>query len=133
MFLCQIDDDGPQNCPPEAAVPLQADLFRMVRALPADSSHLEPDVVMQPDKANRQLCQCWGCSVWMEPSAVRNALKIFKFFRDQHVVKVAVDEDDGRLMPTPNGRQPEHHTFWKVHQREIAGPFTTVYTQGRWV
>lgn len=75
---------------------------------------------------DRMNCDHWGLSVWTTMKAVEHARKTYKAMRRWHIAEGALTVNDGVLLATPSGPQPEHYTFWKYLDRDITASFQIV-------
>lgn len=122
-FSCEFDPDMPSGCPPTAAYQADQTVYRCVdnnRPQPID---FESDVRAKRRLANPEICQSWGCSVWLDELAVEHALRIFKSFRKKYIVRGTIEGDDGALQHTPSDQQPNHHTFWQAESVDVSPKF----------
>jgi hypothetical protein len=112
--------DCPADCPPSTAEPRDGLIYRAVKKLPVVESELLSDAERNRPRIDKTNCLNWGLSVWITEDAVAYARGALAFTRKRYVVGITVTDADGRLKHTPTDNQPEHHTFWRFHQRPLA-------------
>lgn len=130
-FSCEFDPDRPSGCPPKAAYQKNQTVYRCV-----DNYHAQPIDFVSDVKANRRLanpdlCQSWGCSVWVDEQAVDHALKIFRSFKKKYIVRGNIEKDDGALQHTASAQQPDHHTFWQAESVDVSPKFEVFIDKGQ--
>jgi hypothetical protein len=115
---------GP-TCPPSEAQPVNQKIYRGIRTPPVKPDDFLSHVELQLD-SDASNCEHWGLSVWVTRDAVDHAIKTFRPLRKWHIAEGVVNATDGVLLATPTGRQPQHHTFWKVFGKDLTGNFTII-------
>jgi hypothetical protein len=132
LFMPDFHPDRPKNpkCPPNEAQFASGRVWRGVRELPLSEDHFKSHAELKLHNSNPEDCEHWGLSVWVSEDAVFHARKLFKFMRRWYIAVGVVDANDGKILPTPNAQQPDHHTFWKFHKHEVAGKFRIVMEPG---
>jgi hypothetical protein len=115
----------PAECPPKEAQPIEGALYRGILHPPVSAvdflSHREAN-----KKCTAGECECWGLSVWRTRDAVDHARATIRYIRRWHIAAGQVVPEDGVILPTPSEQQPEHHTFWRDVQRDVARRFTII-------
>lgn len=110
----------PKHCPPVEVAPFAGEILRAVPTEPILENHFLSHAEMGK-KCDIQECESWGLSVWLSKEAAVHARAAFKnLFSKRFIVKISVNEHDGRLLKTPSNAQPEHHTFWKSSAAQFA-------------
>ena len=64
--------------------------------------------------------------MWQTIEAVEHGRKIYDHFRSSYIVVAELDASAGEVLPTPSQKQPQHVTFWKVHNLDISQQFAVV-------
>jgi hypothetical protein len=124
-FIYHYHPNMPRGCPTNDAEPVGI-IFKAIASLPLKASDFISDVESNKVAQDRAKCKQWGCSVWQDMRAVDHGREIYGHFRASYIVKGTLDPSDGQILTTPSKRQPNHSTFWKVHQRDVSGKFVVV-------
>ena len=108
-------EELPPDCPPADAEEIldSREVFRLVRANPAQESDFRSQRAELPDKVFDGVCECVarGLSVLVTLEAGRNATRLPRL-RGRMVCRVQLFAGAGFIKPT--GRNPDHHTWWPL-------------------
>lgn len=116
----------PKGCPPAEATAGDVTLYRGVRKPPISELAFVPHAEDSKAKCDKSKCESWGLSVWVTMADVKHAQKIQRYMRKWAIAKGKVCASHGVLKKTGNKKQPNHHTFWKGHEVELAAKFKIV-------
>lgn len=114
------------TCPPRSAQPVNQPVYRGIKQSVITANDFVSHAEGKLNGYNINDCDHWGLSVWTTMAAVEHARKTYKAMRRWHIAKGAVTVDDGVLLATPSGPQPEHYTFWKYLDRDLTASFQIV-------
>lgn len=117
--------DMPEGCPLDGAEPAGT-IYKAVSNFPATATDFESDIETNKSGAKPNRCKNWGCSVWQSIEAAEHGRATYAHFRESYIVMGNLAPADGEVLTTPSKKQPQHSTFWKVHQVDISGKFTMV-------
>lgn len=116
----------PASCPPSTSTPASGPVYRGIRKSPISEQDFLSAAELEQHNSDAANCEHWGLSVWTDEAAVRHARELHGYMRRWHIALGTVANGDGMMLPTPNGGNPGHTTFWKVHGLKIAAKFTIV-------
>lgn len=127
-FNCCFDPERPENCPPSSASHKKMIIYRRINGRNPKEKDFQSDVRTKPNApaTDPKKCDCWGCSVWPSKEAVVHAIDVVPSLVNgrRKIAEGQIDEDDGVIAHTPSKSQPEHHTFWLAHEKDISGKFS---------
>lgn len=117
MVVDAWPDFFPANCPPKAARDTTGTLYRFTKKLVAAARDLTCHWMLYEQHretwvAEGRACQACGVSVYLTIPAARNKRRVLPALRKAHLQSVTIVSPDGKLMHTPSGLDPDHHTWW---------------------
>ena len=112
MSLQQVKfpNDWPKPCPPEAAEPADAVVYRNVKKNPVNPKDLRTTQEANPTRTDGDPCQRCGISVYTKFEDAQHHRKLFRGL-GKFIAKGQLQAAHGALAPT-RGVQPSHHTWW---------------------
>lgn len=100
------------NCPPSAAGAVSGRVFRGIPTPPISHKDFKSHNELGARGADPKVCMKWGLSVWRSQEAVENARQLHNYMRQWHIAAGELNPADGVIAPTPNPKNPDHHTLW---------------------
>jgi len=100
---CPIDDSEP---------PSELVVFRLVSQVPPSDADFDSQAKLGSfninGKPDQLVCRAFGCSVFTKLTSARRAQKLPKLKHLQHVVKLTLTPDSGRV----HTKDGDHHDWW---------------------
>jgi hypothetical protein len=116
----------PEDCPIDGASPVGT-IYRAVASFPPSAGDFLSAAQLNISGAKKSRCRDWGCSVWETIQAVEHGRAIYDHFRTSYVVVGALPQTAGEVLTTPSKKQPQHATFWKVHNLDVSSFFQIAF------
>ena len=119
----------PEGCPPEAAVPANGVVYRLVTNNPPTIRDFQPLRIKQPHR-NFKECECQACglSVQREVGDARELMRRIPAFKERQVAQGNLNPKFGMIMPTPTrkSRGTSHHTWWLPEKIDPSSLFSVL-------
>lgn len=100
------------SCPPDDALPVVVQVFRLVRGDTVGSNDLLPWRQEFPDRPADDECIACGVSVYDDRTCVEKLRKKVGAFKGRRIATGTLDEASGVSKPTPSNRSRSHRTWW---------------------
>lgn len=113
----------PDACPPNAAVPSEADIFRGAPAQALADNDFVSFGELGSNRFDLTQCKAWGLSIWKTEEAVSFARANLTYVRKWHIHRATLSAQHGVIGETPTVPQPHHHTFWKDKNQSVTDLF----------